>query len=525
MDINNNNNSDSNSSNNNNNNINANKAIYYDNGTAVPIQTNDHPNHMINYTPRPISYSNIQHMDHEQALFPFMYGHDKWPHKVEKAFTEALRLIMKSGTSKIKVRNKNYGRNELISLYIRYETGEIRTKKQISSHIQTKESLERFYATFEVIIDALAKEESMNNFQINTYSGVNPPITKVYPQPYQGGPPYSNHFKNIVPTIVGPSMVDSSMHRMAGYQYQPNYNTYQQQQPILISQVNRQGYSQIDNYQMPQSDPSMHYNVTNSNSVTYQRVYPDYYNQPSHPSGERLGQANNNPNQVSNGFRNWIPSGQQIPGGLRDSNSRIPPMNYPPQYLNDQAFPRSQNSANQTLHELDSSNTGTYTQVTPTLTESDRVNLRPPIQNSSLNENRFRQVGGIYSENEQPHNYIAPVNQDFKAQPSVVTIQPIRPVKEINNANAAGNMSTVCLDSRYTGNATRGEHNTMKAANDALPYGEGRTIQNAPFLYKDTSVQQGSPTVAGKQPLVMLPSYPYYSKATGASTVKNDGKE
>lgn len=66
----------------------------------------------------------------------FLYSHDKWPANVERAFISALRLIIKSGTSKTKIRNRNYGRNELISLYIRFHTGEIRTKKQISSHIQ-----------------------------------------------------------------------------------------------------------------------------------------------------------------------------------------------------------------------------------------------------------------------------------------------------------------------------------------------------------------------------------------------------
>ncbi|CAI6489819.1 ANL_collapsed_G0002730.mRNA.1.CDS.1 [Saccharomyces cerevisiae] len=63
-------------------------------------------------------------------------GCDKWSEKVEEAFLEALRLIMKNGTTKIKIRNANFGRNELISLYIKHKTNEFRTKKQISSHIQ-----------------------------------------------------------------------------------------------------------------------------------------------------------------------------------------------------------------------------------------------------------------------------------------------------------------------------------------------------------------------------------------------------
>ncbi|CAL9730305.1 hypothetical protein MOUN0_J02366 [Monosporozyma unispora] len=35
--------------------------------------------------------------------FQFLYGHDKWPQNVERAFTAALKLIVKSGTSKTKI--------------------------------------------------------------------------------------------------------------------------------------------------------------------------------------------------------------------------------------------------------------------------------------------------------------------------------------------------------------------------------------------------------------------------------------
>lgn len=65
-----------------------------------------------------------------------MSGGDKWSPQVENCFLNALRVIMKNGTSKIKLMDKNYGRNELISLYIKNRLGEFRTRKQISSHIQ-----------------------------------------------------------------------------------------------------------------------------------------------------------------------------------------------------------------------------------------------------------------------------------------------------------------------------------------------------------------------------------------------------
>lgn len=128
----------------------------------------------------------------------FLYSHDKWPANVERAFISALRLIIKSGTSKTKIGNRNYGRNELISLYIRFHTGEIRTKKQISSHIQVwkksilnklsgnitltpldsevlnliengaeqnERSLNLFYTVFNEIIDAMNNDKNYQKYK------------------------------------------------------------------------------------------------------------------------------------------------------------------------------------------------------------------------------------------------------------------------------------------------------------------------------------------------------------------------
>lgn len=117
---------------------------------------------------------------------------DKWPSQMESAFIAALRLIIKNGTSKFKIFDRNYGRNELISLFVQYHTHEIRTKKQISSHIQvwkksisnkiagnfaindldkeilqlieegapqTNESVKLFYSTFEEIVSSIVMNE------------------------------------------------------------------------------------------------------------------------------------------------------------------------------------------------------------------------------------------------------------------------------------------------------------------------------------------------------------------------------
>ncbi|KAI8334084.1 TEA/ATTS domain family-domain-containing protein [Choanephora cucurbitarum] len=59
-----------------------------------------------------------------------------WPPDVEAAFIEALETIPKLGRRKILVNGKPCGRNELISDFIYRKTGKIRTRKQVSSHIQ-----------------------------------------------------------------------------------------------------------------------------------------------------------------------------------------------------------------------------------------------------------------------------------------------------------------------------------------------------------------------------------------------------
>ncbi|CAO3591273.1 unnamed protein product [Absidia cylindrospora] len=59
-----------------------------------------------------------------------------WPPEVESAFIEALETIPKLGRRKILVNGKPCGRNELISDFIFRKTTKVRTRKQVSSHIQ-----------------------------------------------------------------------------------------------------------------------------------------------------------------------------------------------------------------------------------------------------------------------------------------------------------------------------------------------------------------------------------------------------
>ncbi len=66
-----------------------------------------------------------------------------WSDDVEAAFAEALTIIPKKGLHKIKISGCAKGRNELISDYILAKTGKIRTRKQVSSHIQVIKNLHK----------------------------------------------------------------------------------------------------------------------------------------------------------------------------------------------------------------------------------------------------------------------------------------------------------------------------------------------------------------------------------------------
>ncbi|EMR10900.1 hypothetical protein PNEG_01046 [Pneumocystis murina B123] len=71
------------------------------------------------------------------------FGEKVWPVDVEEAFMDAIAHIPKLGRRKIVVGSKACGRNELIADYIYRRTGKIRTRKQVSSHIQVLKHLRR----------------------------------------------------------------------------------------------------------------------------------------------------------------------------------------------------------------------------------------------------------------------------------------------------------------------------------------------------------------------------------------------
>lgn len=118
-------------------------------------------------------------------------GEDVWPTEVEVAFFESIRLVPKLGRKKIVVNGKPCGRNELIGDYIRRKTGVLRSRKQVSSHIQVLKNIRRGDTEFTELVAEPKAGEAEEDFTPEAHRLFFLPqeFAHVQPEPHQPPPP------------------------------------------------------------------------------------------------------------------------------------------------------------------------------------------------------------------------------------------------------------------------------------------------------------------------------------------------
>ncbi|KAI8354014.1 TEA/ATTS domain family-domain-containing protein [Blakeslea trispora] len=143
-----------------------------------------------------------------------------WPPDVESAFIEALESIPKLGRRKILVNGKPCGRNELISDYIFRKTCKIRTRKQVSSHIQVLKNTRKGDAHFmRLLTDSVDVDDT--NATTNTTRSASSGNSKSKPRQSHASMHHLRHphhpYHHSAKSILHPS----SANKYRTHRYQP----------------------------------------------------------------------------------------------------------------------------------------------------------------------------------------------------------------------------------------------------------------------------------------------------------------
>ncbi|CEP12160.1 hypothetical protein [Parasitella parasitica] len=164
-----------------------------------------------------------------------------WPPDVESAFIEALESIPKLGRRKILVNGKPCGRNELISDFIYRKTCKVRTRKQVSSHIQVLKNTRKGDSHFmRLLTDSVDNDDSNNTAAASTKP-------KARSSQYNRAMQVPKHHQHRHPHHMGVKMKtyqsvdslssdDSSINSSPSptdYVFDIMYNDQQQQQQVL----------------------------------------------------------------------------------------------------------------------------------------------------------------------------------------------------------------------------------------------------------------------------------------------------